>query len=197
MDIPLSGHLLSDDEPWFEFTISPPANLPYELHFQVIDVPHVDRIDRRLLDYHVRLLVSELTPEDPSDWPAFVVDWQEQPQQQWRLWRLWVRYHDAPMIGELQYVSGYGWRRSIVPTGFRASRPLRSMRKRHAASTSCCSGFDGQAIHGAGEHLLTHERSLSGNSERPKRSCAADGEDWSSVPSRIRWGSPPVRSTTI
>jgi hypothetical protein len=57
--------------------------------------------------------VSQVTPEDPSDWPAFVLDWPGAPTREWRLWRLWVRYRDAPIIGELQHVAQYGWMDTI------------------------------------------------------------------------------------
>jgi hypothetical protein len=102
---------VADDEPWFDVEMPRPPNVPESFLPATYEIPHhiLCVLDRRLSDYRARIMLSELTPDDPSDWARFTVDWPGLPREEYRLWRLWVRYRDAPMIGELQYVAGYGW----------------------------------------------------------------------------------------
>ena len=108
MDVLPTGDGLPDDEPWFEFDITPPASLTAD-DFHMIPISNLAQKDRRLSDYHARILVSPPTPDDPSGWPYCVIEGSDGQPLSCRLWRLWIRYQQVPMIGELRYEHEYGW----------------------------------------------------------------------------------------
>jgi hypothetical protein len=94
------------------------------LAFQIIDLDPVIHTDPRLRDYRVYLLLSDLTPDDPTDWSRVILEWLSPPQA-WRLWRVWVFYRQAPLVGELRHESGYdGWLEGIYHRPWMAGQAL-------------------------------------------------------------------------
>jgi hypothetical protein len=82
------------------------------LGVQLIGLDPIIHQDPRLRDYRVYVLLSDLTPDDPTDWSRFIVEWVSPPQE-YRLWRSWVLYGQAPLLGEIWYEPGLGWRQRV------------------------------------------------------------------------------------
>jgi hypothetical protein len=57
--MPILPHDPPDDEPWFQFDITPPANLTRD-DFYLDDITRVTRIDFHLTSYLARICVSAL-----------------------------------------------------------------------------------------------------------------------------------------
>jgi hypothetical protein len=94
------------DEFWSLAQLLMPEPLARSLQWQFSEPQNIHHTDPRLRGYRVLLLLSELTPTDPTDWPTCTL---ESSGQQWRLWRLWLRYRESPLLGELQYAAEQGW----------------------------------------------------------------------------------------
>jgi hypothetical protein len=106
MDVLSTNLGLPQDEFWSLAQLQMAEPLTRSLQWQFFEPKNIHHTDPRLRGYRVLLLLTELTPTDPTDWPTCTLD---STGQQWRLWRLWLRYREAPLLGELQYAAGQGW----------------------------------------------------------------------------------------
>jgi hypothetical protein len=95
---------------WPVAQLQMPESLAKALQWRFYEPKSIYHTDPRLREYRTLLLLSELTPNDPTDWVTIT---DEASGQQSRLWRVWLRYREAPLLGELQYVAEHGWQEVI------------------------------------------------------------------------------------
>jgi hypothetical protein len=108
MSAPIVTWESPDDEFWagLQLNLNLPAPLAESLHVRIVNAYNLIPTDRRLQGYQARVVISDLTPEDPTDWARCIDD---ATRQQFRLWEIYVRYQQSPLLGELRYEANRGW----------------------------------------------------------------------------------------
>jgi hypothetical protein len=123
-----------DNEPWPEIDIRFPPSLPDDFAMGIYALEPPEALDPRLKEYRLRLLLSTPTPDDPSPWVIFVIGFpgETAPRYTWRLWRIWLRWREAPILGELRFDETSGWVSStIAPQVFQPAATRQEEERTH------------------------------------------------------------------